>query len=640
MDKEKKENNEIKDNKKISVKDNVKEQKKTTAIKTDVAHNFDSAINILENQQQRKERKQIKINLKVIKSILQSLYLFYNRQKSFNLIYFGKINIKCNYDYLFSIDDAIKKIKKSDNSYFKKNETLFTNYERLTEIIKNIENKLNENITELSEITIKIEFEQSNEINRQNQNIYNINCFYNISNKKFKDENVLINGLTNGFYHLLCETKDKSNYVEIPKNPYSISNNGISLELESFYNLKYEKKNINNNNSIIFADESTTNNTIFQNINHETIIRYSKYQVISYMKTIGNHENSAEMVINLSNGCYASCGVDKKIIIYDNNFVQKLLIEDFDDWIYKITEYDNQIMVCSFGNIFLVNIDFDDFSYKIKKFPINGLSCYACEEMKKNIFIVCDNTCIMQIMNLFGKEMSNKYVIINKHFRGVYKITEDILLFSSNKVLNNGADYLKFYNVAQNKFFIEIRNYSFIATTNGLLLIKSKKNNFSIVLCACKKYLKYQKNGILLVNPQIQDNKQVDDPFYPTDYFEVYCFCELDTKELGINLILVGGFDNRKKRGGVRLYKIIFDADKANETKLEYILDLNLDEQQESDEKPEFSGPITSIIQSNYDKNILMTCEDGTVNLFSIPNLEFFWSKNGNEKNVNVVYYK
>ena len=79
MDKEKKENKEIKENKKISVKDNVKEQKKTTAIKTDVAHNFDSAINILENQQQRKERKQIKINLKVIKSILQSLYLFYNR---------------------------------------------------------------------------------------------------------------------------------------------------------------------------------------------------------------------------------------------------------------------------------------------------------------------------------------------------------------------------------------------------------------------------------------------------------------------------------------------------------------------------------------------------------------------------------
>ena len=50
----------------------------------------------------------------------------------------------------------------------------------------------------------------------------------------------------------------------------------------------------------------------------------------------------------------------------------------------------------------------------------------------------------------------------------------------------------------------------------------------------------------------------------------------------------------------------------------------NIDDQKESDEEPEFSGPITSIIQSKKDKNILMTCENGTVNLFSIPNLEYF----------------
>ena len=89
--------------------------------------------------------------------------------------------------------------------------------------------------------------------------------------------------------------------------------------------------------------------------------------------------------------------------------------------------------------------------------------------------------------------------------------------------------------------------YSFIFTNHGLALMNFRKdkeeqnNNVNyknkILLCACKKYLSHQKNGILLVNIQ-PNEKQVENPFYDTGDFEVYCFCPLfkndDTKIIEI----------------------------------------------------------------------------------------------------------
>ena len=53
------------------------------------------------------------------------------------------------------------------------------------------------------------------------------------------------------------------------------------------------------------------------------------------------------------------------------------------------------------------------------------------------------------------------------------------------------------------------------------------KNNNKILLCACKKYNKDTKNGILLINPNLGDNKRMENEFYETYNFEVYCFCQI-----------------------------------------------------------------------------------------------------------------
>ena len=50
------------------------------------------------------------------------------------------------------------------------------------------------------------------------------------------------------------------------------------------------------------------------------------------------------------------------------------------------------------------------------------------------------------------------------------------------------------------------------------------------MLCACKQYLKNQKNGILVVNIEIEKNNKdinFNHIFYETGNFEVYCFCPI-----------------------------------------------------------------------------------------------------------------
>ena len=191
--------------------------------------------------------------------------------------------------------------------------------------------------------------------------------------------------------------------------------------------------------------------------------------------------------------------------------------------------------------------------------------------------------------------------------------------------------------------------YSFIFTNHGLALMnfredKEEQNNNvnyrnKILLCACKKYISHQKNGILLVNIQLCE-RQVENPFYDTGDFEVYCFCPLfingetpfslnyKLKETGY--FLVGGFDNYKGEGMIKLYKILY-SDKAYNAKIEYLQDIVFDK---NDNFEGFKGAINCIIQTKSSKDkerILASCYDGNIYLLSRPNLEYYLKENENQ---------
>ena len=134
-------------------------------------------------------------------------------------------------------------------------------------------------------------------------------------------------------------------------------------------------------------------------------------------------------------------------------------------------------------------------------------------------------------------------------------------------------------------------------------------------MCACTKYYNDQKNGILVFCPI---DKTIKDNFYDTGDFEVFCFCSLknsiDNGLVDINYILVGGYDNNLNQGLIKLYEIIYD-ETIESTKLNFIRNIhNLSFIKE---------PINCIIQSSKTGEIIVTSWDGSVNLFTKPNLEF-----------------
>ena len=148
------------------------------------------------------------------------------------------------------------------------------------------------------------------------------------------------------------------------------------------------------------------------------------------------------------------------------------------------------------------------------------------------------------------------------------------------------------------------------------------------MICACKKYTNYQKNGILLINIQNEDNPDdIYHSFYNTNTFEPYCFCpikllEKDKKNLNneTNYFFVGGFNSLKGKGEIKLYKINYIS--KYEITIEFIYDIDL-----ISKKPridDFSGAITCIIQTKNYENILISCSNGYIYLFSFSNINYF----------------
>ena len=120
--------------------------------------------------------------------------------------------------------------------------------------------------------------------------------------------------------------------------------------------------------------------------------------------------------------------------------------------------------------------------------------------------------------------------------------------------------------------------------------------------------------------------------FFDTNNFEVSCFCPLSTnlhvqifnnnyKNENIDYFFVGGFDKENNKGIIKLYKIIYDKNIEN-IKIEFVEDIII----EDDQNKKFEKPISCIIQSR--NNVLITCLDGNVYLFSKPNFELLERKN------------
>ena len=174
------------------------------------------------------------------------------------------------------------------------------------------------------------------------------------------------------------------------------------------------------------------------------------------------------------------------------------------------------------------------------------------------------------------------------------------------------------------------------------------KCNNKILLCACKKYFDDQKNGIYLSNLQLDDKQGINNPFYDTGNFEVFCFCPILIINPNNNILekgkkkeiidteyfFVGGFNIDKKEGEIKLFKVIY-SEKARNNKIEFVQDIEFERNKDFNG---FEGAVSCITFSKEENNgyILITCYNGKVYLLTKPNLDYYL-ENKNNKNIKEI---
>jgi hypothetical protein len=396
-------------------------------------------------------------------------------------------------------------------------------------------------------------------------------------------------------------------------------------------------------------------------INYNEIIKIEEIQKIKCDHY--NNSDCANYIKEISNGFLVINGENDTFHFYDKNCKKRGEIyltkyKDYNEYkisylqkskqeIYGIFETNESIisqnniknlMICSIEGLKYISIKYTENS--IYKFINNWFqqeityeSCSVFFETKNNIYII-GGSCGIYHLNHLGKIIKHVPGI----FKGGIKINDNLVGFTYNSIKSDEPKLI-FYNIESESICKEIKNYSFIISTNGLALMPREEidSRNKVLLCACKKYNNNDKNGILLVELNLQYEK-----FYDTGDYEVYCFCPILIVKNETNFVndidniidtdyfFVGGFDKNKRKGIIKLYKIIFN-DYSN-TEIEFIQDIIFDNQNIDLEKP-----ITCIIQSKFTGKIFITSNDGNVYLFSYPNISFYLDED-TDMNENMLF--
>ena len=557
--------------------------------------------------------------------------LILNRCKFF---FKPEIDNKYFYKVVYGINDFeinFQKLLKKRSEYYRYINVIHSNFSNFVDYIE----ELLDQLKKISKNKVRFELIM-NIINKNNDfnqgknyyNLININAEFNFYFINNKDEVYI-----------------KKKYVQNNVLEIITQLSGMKNILKEIEIIIREIKNRNINNNIMIGDSDNSDLIIKKKQRKIKMINLSKNnnKIIRFKKRIGMHKNSCQMIKELSCGNFVSCGLDGQLILYDDklNKVDSICITD--DWIYSISESlgtENQILVCCPEYIYLVTIDNNKLILKQKKIMIKDTTNYLTFPVKKNEMIFLGDKSITKYIGTLKeldqeKKDSKNYIyeINNMGFTCGLKISDNIVVAVSNKIMKNGEDSLKFIKITNGNEINQKQEYhSFNTSPNSLILIEHKfKNNnkkdknvnesIKLLLCGCTKYLREQKNGILIVAP---NQKKIKNNFYETGDFEVFCFCLLqknntmsdENNKKDNDYFLVGGYDSINNQGLIKLYKIIYDNNHIENVKIEFMQNVS--------NLSMFKFPINCIIQSSKNGEIIASSWDGTVNLFTSPNQEIF----------------
>ena len=474
---------------------------------------------------------------------------------------------------------------------------------------KEVENKIKTEFNHNFSLKFYIELK-----NEGKNNIEATYIFYDPKNEKdklsfYKDENILINGTESnlqGFNFMINEiNQEKYKDLEYPeKKDLNLSKKANDDQIIEIIDI-IENKNGDNG----FIKE--INKEYFIYVRSDNIIILIDVQFNQVMK-INDYENNK--ILNVIEF------FREKENIPENKETSK------ENKKLKKSKKTDELKIAVFCNnyFFITKINLKEEKTETKKYDINNIFWFSSLEFKKNTEFI-------------KNQISSK-----KYFNSI-RINENIIALSSNSNIPGGSDVIEF-SYLKNKKYIQkkISDYSFIVSTNGLELMPKlkKENKFKILLCACKNYKKEQKNGILLVIINMEENIDIKNTFCDTENFEVYCFCPLlynkdgnnnETRNIvESNYFLVGGFDTYLGEGKILLYKINYE-EKIDNTTIEYKQEIVF---KARDDMDAFNGPINCITQSTNTGHILVSCLDGNIYLLTPPNISYYLNEDEEEEEI------
>ena len=414
---------------------------------------------------------------------------------------------------------------------------------------------------------------------------------------------------------------------------------------------------VKSNNSNIFKIDILSDNSKLKNTSkpEKNLKNNKKYKIIEFKDIIGNHKiekneknekeenpppHTADKTFEISQG-FLSMGSNKIINIYNKSYKKIMDIKQKSDFVFSIREmfFQNKILtLIPFKNhLYFYYISLENKKYELKKkFKYeNSEILFLLKESNNKYYVCCKDDIKLQgdlLLKIYRQEYN--IIKINSVKSGI-KLNKKLIVFKSCSIKNS---ILKFYNCISNTIMNkDVKGYSLIYSTNGLSTIPRPEINANniILLCACKKYNKNQKNGILLISLNYHFNVlNISKKFFDTKNFEIFCFCPILIKDKNAvlknqyimkdtNYFFVGGFHRDKYQGIVKLYKIVKNSEDYMDNKIEFIEDINFGKNENNNMK-KFKGPISDIMQNKMDGSVLITCWDGNVYLFNYPKIEYY----------------
>ena len=234
---------------------------------------------------------------------------------------------------------------------------------------------------------------------------------------------------------------------------------------------------------------------------------------------------------------------------------------------------------------------------------------------------------------IYEKFTINDSVIL---FNNEIGINQEIIVLTSNSIYSKGEDLIAFYNIKKNQFEKIISGYSVSHGMTSLDIIEVENKKF--LICACNKIKKNLKNGVLIIDLDVLNYKTIDEQkfiFFLETEFSVRSICHIlnshklvggqpstnniiySKQNLYEEYILVGGLDEEKRSGTIKLYRFKFEEEPQN-YKLEYLQDIDTFEN--------FSGFEKSVnyIKQNKKNEEIIIRFDEKYYVFKRPNLDYY----------------